>query len=129
MNEPEDATDSPACPYCGERNAWLALGQWTCRSCAHGWTPGGRGDYTIYDNGGRSFDRYTVKLHEYGYWLGIGPTGNVPNGFCMALSPDEVVAGDHLGEIIPFKQMTEPAQRAVRKELEFAAELERRQNG
>ncbi len=66
---------------------------------------------TVYDNGGRTFD---------GYALGIGDTGNVPNGFCMSLSPGEYVEGPHMGEIISLNEMTDAARRAVEGEIRFA---------
>ena len=46
----------------------------------------------IWDNGGETFDRYTVRFELCGevYFLGIGPTGNVPNGFCMHLDAESV---------------------------------------
>lgn len=75
---------------------------------------------TIYDNDGRSFDRYTVILDEYGYALGIGATGNVPNGFCMALDLDEIVEGPHLGRKITLDDMTDAARRAVLDEIAWA---------
>ena len=75
---------------------------------------------TIYDNGGRSFDRYTVILHDFDYALGIGDTGNVPNGFCMSLSPGDYIEGPHLGKKIMLENITEPARKAVLAELEWA---------
>ncbi len=75
---------------------------------------------TVYDNGGETFDRYTVILREYGYALGIGDTGNVPNGFCMSLAPDEYVEGPHLGRVISVEDMTPAARKAVEDELRFA---------
>ena len=75
------------------------------------------GRVTIYDNGGRSFDRYTVFLHDHGYTLGIGGTGNVPNGFCMTV---DAIEGDHLGRIISLDDMTPAARLAVIRELSWA---------
>lgn len=75
---------------------------------------------TVYDNDGRTFDRYFVVLHDYGYALGIGPTGNVPNGFCMSIAPEEYVIGPHLGRIITIDEMLEPARLAVERELVWA---------
>ena len=79
----------------------------------------------IYDNGGRSFDRYTVIFHD-GDCLGIGDTGNVPNGFCMhvgSIHDGSVVEGSHLGERITLAQMTTQARAAVRGELLLARHL------
>lgn len=67
---------------------------------------------------GKTFARYTVFLYDenadYEYALGIGPTGNVANGFCMTV---DAVQGPHLGEEIDLEQMTEAARRAVEDEL------------
>lgn len=69
------------------------------------------GEVTIYDNGGETFDRYTVFHSDPDEpTIGIGDTGNVPNGFCMTV---DAVEGDHLGEIICLADMTEAAQKAV----------------
>lgn len=73
----------------------------------------------IYDNGGRSFDRYTVYFEEVDYFLGIGDTGNVPNGFCMTV---DAVKGPHLGEEITLDQMTDAARKAVEAELQLIAD-------
>jgi len=72
---------------------------------------------TVYDNGGRSFDRYTVFLNDHGYALGIGETGNVPNGFCMTV---DAIRGDHLGKIISLDEMSDSARAAVLSELSWA---------
>lgn len=75
-------------------------------------------DVTIYDNGGETFDRYTVVFPD-GECLGIGDTGNVPNGFCMhvgSVKDGHVHLGPHLGEIIGIEDMTPPARRAVENE-------------
>lgn len=71
----------------------------------------------VYDNGGRSFDRYTCFMPG-GYVLGIGDTGNVPNGFCMTV---DAVEGPHLGERITLSEMTDAARKAVESELLLAA--------
>jgi hypothetical protein len=77
----------------------------------------------IWDNNGRSFDRYTVEFEEQGgefWYLGIGDTGNVPNGFCMVV---EATPGPHLGERITFNDMTLAAQKAIENEFRLAATL------
>ena len=73
----------------------------------------------IWDNGGRSFDRYTVEFEEQGgakWYLGIGDTGNVPNGFCMVV---DATPGPHLGKLIREDQMTLAAQKAIDNEFEL----------
>lgn len=69
-------------------------------------------DVRVYDNGGRTFDRYTVIFPD-GDALGIGSTGNVPNGFCMSV---EAIEGEHLGRIVPLEAIPERVQAAVRSE-------------
>jgi metal-dependent amidase/aminoacylase/carboxypeptidase family protein len=71
-------------------------------------------DMRIYDNGGRSFDRYTVIFADEGYALGIGDTGNVPNGFCMTV---EAVEGPHLGNRVELDALPIPVRSAVENEL------------
>lgn len=69
----------------------------------------------IYDNGGETFDRYTVFFSDHpGNVLGIGDTGNVPNGYCMHVEAEE---GEHLGETITLAEMTDAARKAVENEL------------
>jgi len=80
---------------------------------------------TVWDNGGETFDRYTVAIRlpeEHGgvYYLGIGETGNVPNGFCMHVGgPEAVMEGEHLGAVLSLDEMSEAARRAVVSELRF----------
>lgn len=77
----------------------------------------------IYDNGGETFDRYTVVFAD-GSVLGIGDTGNVPNGFCMhvgSIHEGSVTEGPHLGKRIFLEEMTKPAQKAVIAELQAIA--------
>jgi hypothetical protein len=69
----------------------------------------------IYDNGGKSFDRYTAVFPD-GDALGIGPTGNVPNGFCMHIDASEIEVGPHLGTVVPFDTLPKPVQKAIRAE-------------
>jgi len=79
----------------------------------------------IYDNGGETFDRYTVVFWN-GECLGIGDTGNVPNGFCMhvgSVYDGSVVEGEHLGSRISLAEMTPAARQAVRNELLLARQL------
>lgn len=40
--------------------------------------------FQVFDNGGRTFDRYSVVFPD-GDVLAVGPTGNHPQGVCMWL--------------------------------------------
>jgi hypothetical protein len=92
------------CPVCGQPD--------NCGDCDH--TPEERSDMRIYDNGGESFDRYTV-VFQHGYPpLGIGDTGNVPNGFCMTV---DAMEGPHLGERVTFDSLPTVVQKAIRDYL------------
>ncbi|MBA3355871.1 MAG: hypothetical protein H0U18_08025 [Pyrinomonadaceae bacterium] len=78
---------------------------------------------TIFDNGGRTFDRYTVFFDFEGddsYALGIGDTGNVPDGFCMTV---DAIEGEHLGREIGLDEMTPAARKAVEEEIAFVEEI------
>ena len=74
----------------------------------------------IRDNGGKTFDRYTIEIlvdvtdGDYGstYYVGSGPTGNVPNGFFM------VVDGPSDDPEIDFEDLPERVQRDVLREVE-----------
>lgn len=78
-------------------------------------------DVKVYDAGDQFFDRYTVVFPD-GEMLGIGETGNVPNGFCQHVGNvhDPIYAeGVNLGTPVAVKDCPEPVQRAIR--AEFAA--------
>lgn len=77
----------------------------------------------IYDNGGKTFDRYTVvymDFPEHGYpktYQAIGMSINPfhPQGFgshCVAKP------GRHLGKKIKFEELPEDCQKLVKKDLE-----------
>lgn len=76
-------------------------------------------DVTVYDNGGETFDRYTAIFPD-GEMLGIGETGNVPNGFCQHVGNVADAGGwpfsDPDETPVPFAELPEPVQRAIRQE-------------
>ena len=82
----------------------------------------------IRDNGGRTFDRYTVGFserdeaadEELRYSLLIGPTGNHPQGVCMH---DELPVSEDDGELVPWDEVPEPVQAAVRNEFALHRQL------
>ena len=69
----------------------------------------------VMDNGGRTFDRYTVIFSD-GSALNVGPTGNVPNGVCMwadtwreGYQPE--------GKWITWRSVPRPVRTAAKKAL------------
>lgn len=77
----------------------------------------------IYDNGGKSFDRYTILpprwAREYysrrsHLWSALASSDDPfhPQGFGQHVS---AMAGKHLGRRIPFDQLPEPVQRFARQ--------------
>jgi len=74
----------------------------------------------IYDNGGETFDRYTVvyldsNLYELFSCLGMSERPYSPLGYCQHGSCTD---GPHLGKEIDFEDLPEECQRAVRNDLE-----------
>ncbi|RLD00147.1 MAG: hypothetical protein DRI46_08025 [Chloroflexi bacterium] len=77
----------------------------------------------IYDNGGRTFDRYTVVYNEHFTWdktdglfVCLGMSGNPfhPQGFAQHSS---AMVGPHLGKQIEFTDLPKDCQEAVRNDL------------
>ena len=79
----------------------------------------------IYDNGGRSFDRYTIipprwarDYRERGFcWECIGASSNpfAPQGFGMHVS---AMPGPHLGRRIHWDKLPADVQRFARQSFE-----------
>jgi len=74
----------------------------------------------IYDNGGETFDRYTVIYigsHYNGFYSCLGMSENPfsPQGYGQHGSCTD---GPHLGKEIQFEDIPEACQRAVRNDLE-----------
>jgi len=75
----------------------------------------------VRDNGGRSFDRYTVAFAEDGYEEGqgcllIGATGNHPQGVCMH---SEHPIGGYDGVTIGFDELPAPVLAAIADEQQL----------
>ena len=66
----------------------------------------------IFDNGGKTFDRYCVIFDE-GQALFMSFNATSPNGVCMH---GEAEAGPHLGEEIAFANLPEDCQKMVELE-------------
>ena len=84
-----------------------------------------KGIKAVYDDGGKSIDRYTVYFSNPKDW-GITQTGIYPcvgmngapfhpQGFCQH---SEGMLGPHNGKKIRFKDLPKDCQRAVRRDLE-----------
>jgi len=76
----------------------------------------------IYDNGGKTVDRYTVVLrtsqrfpHEYAC-LGLSDNPDSPQSFSQLVSC--VPGGDHFGKKIRFEDLPVNVQKHVKKRLE-----------
>lgn len=76
----------------------------------------------VWDNGGKSFDRYTVILRRA--WvtspglsaaIGLSDNPDKPDGFSQCC---DVVEGPHLGKPIAWKDLSENIQKHVVKRLE-----------
>ncbi len=66
----------------------------------------------IYDNGGKSFDRYTLILGDgEALFMSINPLSH--NGVCMH---GEVEEGQHLGKQVNFENLPEAVQKAIELE-------------
>jgi hypothetical protein len=75
----------------------------------------------IYDNGGKTFDRYTVVFMDQpepqpGTFAALGMSHNPfwPQGFCQHCS---AMPGRHLGKRIKFEDLPEDCQKLVKQDL------------
>ncbi len=81
-----------------------------------------RNTITIYDNGGKTADRYTIifegpdfpKRMDFLYALGSSSNPFHPQGFGQHV---EVIKGKHLGKEIEFADLPKDVQRFVAREL------------
>jgi len=69
---------------------------------------------SIYDNEGRTFDRYTVIFTD-GSALGLSSNPDSPQGFSQW---GEAVEGSHLGRRIPFKEVAENVRKHIERRLQ-----------
>ena len=63
----------------------------------------------IYDNGGETFDRYSV-IFTNGCFLGMSHNPRSPQGFSQWSDENGYVDGPHLGEEIDFDELPEEVQ-------------------
>jgi len=72
----------------------------------------------IYDNGGKSFDRYTIIIDNYAYRMSENPLS--PQGFNQYCG--EVVTGvklgKHLGKKILFESLPTDVKKAIKERME-----------
>jgi hypothetical protein len=105
-----------ACPLCGNHHPCGYAGDYRndAARLPHGWP-----DLRIYDNGGQTFDRYTVvfmnepeRRHSTFAALGMSAHPFHPQGFgqhCIAMP------GHHLGRRINFADLPADCQKCVRQ--------------
>lgn len=75
--------------------------------------------HAIYDNGGETWDRYTVLTEPYYFGkscdsLGLSDNCDQPNGFSQWC---EAYEGKHLGKKIKLEQLPENVQNHIIKRL------------
>jgi len=71
--------------------------------------------YKIYDNGGKTFDRYSVLFEPFHFGkscdcLGLSDDPDSPQGFSQF---GDAYDGDHLGKEITFEQLPENVQNHI----------------
>lgn len=66
-------------------------------------------DVRVWDNGGRTFDRYTVFVGGDAYV--VGPTGNHPQGVCMYVGDAASVEPE--GEPVAIANLPPAVQKAI----------------
>lgn len=69
---------------------------------------------SIYDNEGRTLDRYTVILSD-GSALGLSSNPDRPQGFSQW---GDAVAGAHLGKRIPFRELPQSIREHIKRRLQ-----------
>lgn len=72
----------------------------------------------IYDNGGKTFDRYTV-IYDSGDVIGLSLNPESPQGFSqycgvLAEKGGMIVDGPHLGKVIAFEELPENIQEHIK---------------
>jgi hypothetical protein len=68
---------------------------------------------SIWDNKGKSIDRYTVIFKEDEGALGLSDNPNHPNGVAMFLDVHDFVEGEHLGDNISWESLPKKVQSYV----------------
>ena len=66
----------------------------------------------VYDNGGQSFDRYTIIFESHGDALGLSDNCDNPQGFSQF---GVAVEGRHLGREISLAGLPENVRRHIRE--------------
>ena len=66
----------------------------------------------VYDNGGQTFDRYTIVFERHPAALGLSDNCHSPQGFSQF---GVAVEGWHLGKEMPFADLPENVRRHIRE--------------
>ena len=84
-------------------------------------------DVRVYDNGGETFDRYTIVIENpvtlEQSWLGSSQDPFFPSGFGQHLGDEAsgMQEGEHLGRRIKFAELPEKVQQFVRQDTKVMA--------
>ncbi len=75
-------------------------------------------DITVYDNGGKSIDRYTVIMGNEAY--GMSSDANAPNGFnqYIGVVGRDIKVGRHLGKIVKLEKLPQRVLNAIEDRME-----------
>jgi ribosomal protein L37AE/L43A len=108
-----------ACPKCGSEDTEpspASGGYFQCNQCGAEWSPG---YLSIWDNGGKTADRYSVVTSETigrGLYmiLGLSDDCDSPGGVNMF---SEGTPGPHLGREVLFRELPSKVQKCVKERL------------
>jgi len=81
-----------------------------------------KNEIRIYDNGGKTFDRYTAIFMDRNYpctlntyeCLGMSENPFYPQGFCQHSA---AMPGQHLGKRIELSELPADCQKAIQQEI------------
>jgi len=72
---------------------------------------------TIWDNGGKTCDRYTVQIDNDYFGMSDDPLS--PQGFNQYLGEyPEIIPGPHLGKRVKYENLPETVQKAIQLRIE-----------
>jgi len=71
----------------------------------------------IWDNGGKTFDRYTAIID--GEFLGLSNNPFSPQGFCQHAGdvPKGITSFKHLGKRVKFEDLNDNVKQAIKQNL------------
>lgn len=76
----------------------------------------------VFDNGGKTFDRYTVIYNAEGDYVAMSADPFHPQGFGQ--HGEKCLPGPHLGKLIDFDDLPDDCKRLVRRDLADYAEAD-----